>query len=75
MCKGGKMNNELQLKNRLKLIRQERKLSQEELASIVGTSRQTIIAIEKGEFNPSAKLALLLTIALDKKFEEIFYFD
>lgn len=75
MYKGGKMNNELQLKNRLKLIRQERKLSQEELASIVGTSRQTIIAIEKGEFNPSAKLALLLTIALDKKFEEIFYFD
>lgn len=69
------MNNELQLKNRLKLIRQERKLSQEELASIVGTSRQTIIAIEKGEFNPSAKLALLLTLALDKKFEEIFYFD
>ena len=62
-------------KNRVKEKRNDKKLSQEELASLVGTTRQTIISIEKGQFNPSAKLALLLTMALDTKFEDLFYFD
>ena len=69
------MNNELILKNRLKAARQAKGLSQEELASQVGTTRQTIISIEKNLFNPSAKLALLICLALDKAFEELFYFD
>ena len=64
----------LELKNNLKSIRQSKNLSQEEIARLVGTSRQTIIAIEKGLFNPSAKLALLLCTALDAKFEDLFYF-
>ena len=68
------MNNELVLNNNLKKFRQEQKLSQTELASMVGTTRQTIISIEKNVFCPSAKLALLLCTALDKKFEEMFYF-
>lgn len=68
------MDKELKLKNNLKEIRQNKKLSQEELAKLVGTTRQTIIAIEKGVFNPSAKLALLLCIILECKFEELFYF-
>ncbi|WP_312756094.1 helix-turn-helix transcriptional regulator [Rummeliibacillus suwonensis] len=67
-------NEKLILKNKLKLARAEKNLSQQELASQVGASRQTISAIETGQFNPSAKLALILCIALDKKFEEIFYF-
>lgn len=46
-----------------------------ELANMVGVSRQTISSIENGQFNPTAKLALILCIALDKTFEEIFYFD
>ena len=62
------------LKNNLKELRTQKKLSQQELATLVGTTRQTIIAIEKGLFNPSAKLALLLCIALDTKFEKVFYF-
>ncbi len=62
------------LKNNLKELRTQKKLSQQELATLVGTTRQTIIAIEKGLFNPSAKLALLLCIALDTKFEKMFYF-
>ena len=66
--------NEVILKNKLKDARGEKKLSQEELASMVGTTRQTIIAIEKGAFNPSAKLALLICIALDEKFENLFFF-
>ena len=68
------MDNELILKNNLQAVRKQKKLSQDELAKIIGTTRQTIISIEKGIFNPSAKLALLLSIALDTKFEEIFYF-
>ena len=67
-------NNGLVLKNNLAAIRKEKKLSQVELAKIVGVSRNTISSIETGQFNPTAKLALILCIALDKKFEEIFYF-
>lgn len=69
------MNNELTLKNRLKVIRAEKNLSQGDLANMVGVSRQTICSIETGQFNPTAKLALVLCIALDKKFEEIFFFE
>ena len=68
------MKENLVLKNKLKLARVEKKLSQEELAKLVGVSRQTINLIETGKFYPTAKLALLLCIALDKKFEDIFYF-
>ena len=68
------MDDKLVLKNRLKEIRSEQKLSQAHLAEMVGVSRNTISSIETGQFNPTAKLALVICIALDKKFEEIFYF-
>ena len=68
------MNNDLILKNKLKEIRTNKKISQEDLAKMTGTTRQTIISIEKNLFNPSAKLALLLCIALDSKFEDLFFF-
>ena len=67
-------DNELKLKNNLKEARTEKKLSQTQLAEMVGVSRNTISSIETGQFNPTAKLALILCIALDKKFEELFYF-
>lgn len=66
---------ELILKNHLKEARTEKKLSQAKLAQMVGVSRNTISSIETGQFNPTAKLALILCIALDKKFEELFYFE
>ena len=69
------MNEHLILKNRLKEVRKEKKLSQTELAEMVGVSRNTISSIETGQFNQTAKLELVLCIALDKKFEELFYFD
>ncbi len=69
------MDNELILKNRLKQARKENNISQSELAKMVGVSRNTISSIETGQFNPTAKLALILCIALDKKFEDLFYFD
>ena len=66
------MDNELVLKNRLKEIRTEQGLSQARLAEIVGVSRNTISSIETGQFSPTAKLALVICIALDKKFEGVF---
>ncbi len=68
------MDGKLILKNRLREVRMERDLSQSALAELVGVSRNTISSIETGQFNPTAKLALVLCIALDKKFEELFYF-
>ena len=68
------MNKELILKNNLKKIRTEKKLSQQELAQMVGVSRNTISSIETGQYQPTAKLAYVLCIALEKKFEELFYF-
>ena len=69
------MKSHLQLKNHLKQFRQEKGLSQAELAKIVGSSRNTISSIETGQFCPTAYLAYLLCIALDCKFEELFYFE
>ena len=68
------MDDQLILKNSLKEIRAEKKLSQSDLAEMVGVSRNTISSIETGQFSPTAKLALVLCIALDKKFEDVFYF-
>ena len=65
----------LVLKTRLKEFRLDAGYSQAQLAEIVDVSRNTISSIETGEFCPTAKLALVLCIALDKKFEELFYFE
>ena len=68
------MDGQLPLKNSLKAVRAEHGLSQADLAKLVGVSRNTISSIETGQFSPTAKLALVLCIALDRKFEELFYF-
>ena len=69
------MEDKLILRNRIRVARAEKNISQGELAKMVGVSRQTISSIETGTFNPTTKLALILCIALEKKFEELFYFD
>ncbi len=63
-------DEKLVLKNNLKPVRQEKNLSQSQLAQLVGVSRNTISSIETGQFNPTAKLALILCVAQDKKFED-----
>ena len=68
------MQEKLELKNNIKEVRKQKQLSQAALAEMVGVSRNTISSIETGQFNPTDKLALILCIALDKKFEELFYF-
>lgn len=69
------MKDPLVLKNCIKEVRMTAGLSQAQLAEIVGVSRNTISSIETGQFCPTAKLALVLCIALDKKFEDLFYFE
>ncbi len=69
------MEESLILKNNLKQARTRANLSQQQLAELVGVSRNTISSIETGQFNPTAKLALILCIALDEKFEDLFYFE
>ena len=68
------MREELILKNNVAKIRKEKSISQDALAKMVGVSRNTISSIETYHYQPTAKLALLLCIALDKKFEDVFYF-
>jgi putative transcriptional regulator len=68
------MKSELILKNNLKEVRSKKNLSQQDLADMVGVSRNTISSLETGQYEPTAKLAYILAIALDMKFEELFYF-
>ena len=58
---------------RLKSARVAKDLSQEALAQIVGVSRQTINAIEKGDYNPTIKLCIAICRALDKTLDELFW--
>ena len=69
------MNTELPLKNNVKDVRLDLNITQAELAETVGVSRNTIVSIENGRYCPSAKLALQICIALNKKFEELFFFE
>ncbi len=69
------MNDNIQLKNRLKVARAEKNLSQEQLAILADVTRQTISSIETGQYCPTAKLALILSNVLNKRFEDLFYFE
>ncbi len=60
------------MKNRLRELREERGLTQEELAKALGVTRQTIIAIEKGRYDPSLRLAFRIARFFNKRIEEIF---
>lgn len=63
------------LRNRLKVARAEKDLSQERLGVLVGVTRQTISSIETGQYNPSALLALLLARCLEKRVEDLFFLE
>jgi putative transcriptional regulator len=63
------------MKNRLKVLRAENNLTQEQLAQSVGVSRQAINAIETGKYDPSLPLAIKLGKLFGKPVEEIFWVD
>ena len=63
------------MKNRLKVARAEKDLTQEDLAKLVGVSRQSINAIELGRYVPSTVLALKMAQVFRKSVEEIFFLE
>ena len=69
------MDEQLVLKNRLKVARAERGLSQGDLAKLVGVSRQTISQIERGDYSPSVMLALKLAKLCGVTVEDIFSYE
>lgn len=62
------------MNNRLRQLREEHDLTQEDLAARVGVSRQTIISLEKGRYNPSLLLAYKLARVFNLTIEEVFIF-
>ncbi len=66
-------NIEDKLDNRMRELRQARLLRQSDLANSVNVSRQTIIAIEKGEYNPSVALALRISEVFKMPLENVFW--
>lgn len=66
------MQNELTLKNKIRMWRAEKRISQGELAEMIGVSRQTVSSIENLQFCPSARLAYLICIALEKNLKKYF---
>ncbi len=66
-------NNQQILRNRLRVGRAERELSQQELAAMAGVTRQTISSIENYQYVPSAQLAFVLADCLGKPVTEVFY--
>ncbi|CAK7032196.1 MAG: hypothetical protein PEPC_01326 [Peptostreptococcus russellii] len=60
---------------KMKSARAAKDLSQKELADLVGVSRQTIIAIEKGDYNPTINLCVSICKVLDKTLDELFWIE
>ncbi|KAA0753653.1 transcriptional regulator [Bacillus sp. AR2-1] len=63
------------MKNNVKLARVKAELTQQELADVVGITRQTISLIEKGKYNPSLKLCLQICYTVNAKLDEIFWIN
>ena len=69
------MENGIPMKNRIKVYRAMHNLTQEALANAVGVTRQTILAIEKGKYDPSLELAFKIARYFGASIEEIFIYD
>ena len=63
------------METRIKELREENGITQQGLADIVDVTRQTILFLEKGKYNPSLRLAWKISQVFDKSIEEVFSFD
>ncbi|MBM6613837.1 helix-turn-helix transcriptional regulator [Desemzia sp. RIT804] len=63
------------MKNQVREIRKEQRISQKELAEKAFVTRQTLSLIEKGEYNPTLKLCLAICYVLNKKLDEVFWIE
>lgn len=60
---------------RIKELRNEKNMTQQELADLVNVRRETIVRLERGQYNPTLSLAIDIARIFDKTIEEIFFFD
>jgi putative transcriptional regulator len=63
------------MKNRIRDFRKSKEITQEDLSKQVGVSRQSIISIENGKYNPSLELAYKISKTFDCSIEEVFLFQ
>lgn len=63
------------MKNRIEQLRRERSMTQQQLAASLGVSRQTVISLENGKYNPSLLLAFRLSRLFNLNIEELFLFE
>ena len=63
------------MKTRMKELRAEKGITQQQLADIVDVTRQTILFLEKGKYNPSLRLAWMIAEVFEKPIEDVFSFD
>ena len=63
------------METRIKELRDDKGLTQQQLADIVDVTRQTILFLEKGKYNPSLRLAWMIAQVFEKPIEEVFSFD
>lgn len=63
------------MENRIRQLRQQKKITQEALSKLVGVSRQSIVAIETGKYNPSLELAFKIAREFECSIEEVFVFE
>lgn len=63
------------MKNNIKVLRAEKNITQAELANIVWVRRETILFLEKWEYNPSLELAIKIAKYFNKSIEEIFFYN
>ena len=75
-CKGNfTINGGDLLNNRIKELRKENNITQDELGAAVGVTRQTVISLENGKYNASLQLAFKIARYFDKQIEEVFLFE
>lgn len=63
------------MKNRISELRKEQRLTQQDLANMLGVTRQTIISLENGRYNPSITLAFKLARVFHMNIEDIFIYE
>ena len=68
-------DKKIKIQSRLHVLRAEKRLTQEELAVAVGVTRGTIIAIEKGNYNPTLELAFKLSLYFETDIQNIFFLE
>lgn len=68
----GNLKSKLTLVNELHVLRAEKKITQQELADLIGVTRATVNALEKGNYNPSLELAFRLSLFFEKSIHDIF---